>query len=123
MRPHTPWAYNPASHGVSRISGSSASPSSDAPVPFFLHSTCVRRDTAKDFIPLAEQTGLIIPIEKFVLRKALEQMRLWKTGLASRMPLTVSVNLSAKHYSEPNLVEDIERILNSTRVDPRCLKL
>ena len=45
MRPRTPWAYNPASHGVSRISGSSASPSFDAPIPFFLHSACVRRDT------------------------------------------------------------------------------
>ena len=76
-----------------------------------------------DFIPLAEQTGLIIPIEKFVLREALEQMRSWETCLPSRRPLTVSVNLSARHYSEPDLVEDIKRALNATGLDARRLKL
>jgi hypothetical protein len=44
MRPRTPWAYNPASRGVSRISGCPASQSSDAPIVFFLLSVCLRWD-------------------------------------------------------------------------------
>ena len=77
----------------------------------------------KDFIPLAEQTGLIVPLGQFVLRKALEQMRDWKDRLLSREPLSISVNLSAKHYSEPNLVEEIENLLCVNGLDASCLKL
>jgi diguanylate cyclase (GGDEF)-like protein/PAS domain S-box-containing protein len=77
----------------------------------------------KDFIPLAEQAGLIIPIEKFVLRQSLEQMRFWTTQLPDAKPLTVSVNLSAGHYAEPNLVENIKNELSLAGVDARCLKL
>jgi len=77
----------------------------------------------KDFIPLAEQTGLIIPLEKFVLRTAMEQVCAWEAQLPLRRRLTVSVNLSAKHYSEPNLVEDIEKLLVSTGISARSLKL
>jgi diguanylate cyclase (GGDEF)-like protein/PAS domain S-box-containing protein len=77
----------------------------------------------KDFIPLAEQTGLIIPIEKFVLQKALEQIRAWESQLGCPGQLTVNVNLSAVHYSEPNLVDEIKRVLHATGVNPRSLKL
>ncbi len=76
-----------------------------------------------DFIPLAEQTGLIVPLGRLVLRKALEQMRNWQDRSLARGPLTVSVNLSASHYSEPNLVEELESLLHANRLDPRCLKL
>jgi diguanylate cyclase (GGDEF)-like protein/PAS domain S-box-containing protein len=76
----------------------------------------------KDFIPLAEQTGLIIPIEKFVLRKAMEQMSVWNSQLQRRR-LKVNVNLSAKHYAEPDLVQHIQRLLQTSGVNPECLKL
>ena len=57
------------------------------------------------------------------MRKALEQMRDWKDRLLSREPLSISVNLSAKHYSEPNLVEEIENLLCVNGLDASCLKL
>jgi diguanylate cyclase (GGDEF)-like protein/PAS domain S-box-containing protein len=77
----------------------------------------------KDFVPFAEQTGLIIPIEKFVLRQALQQMRIWSKTSPFHTGLSLSVNISAGHYSDPNLVDEIERILGAIGVDPERLKL
>jgi len=77
----------------------------------------------KDFIPLAEQTGLIIPIERYVLQRAMEQMREWDCKHRFQSPLTISVNLSAQHYSERDLVDEITRLLKTTGFDSRYLKL
>ena len=77
----------------------------------------------KDFIPLAEQTGLIIPIERYVLQRSMEQMREWDRRFRFHSPLTMSVNLSAQHYSERDLVDEIARILKTTGFDSRQLKL
>ncbi|HZI51980.1 MAG TPA: EAL domain-containing protein [Terriglobia bacterium] len=76
-----------------------------------------------EFIPLAEDTGLIIPIERFVLQNAVKQMREWATRLKLGPGITMSVNLSPQHYSEPDLVEEIKRLLKSTGFDPSLLKL
>jgi diguanylate cyclase (GGDEF)-like protein/PAS domain S-box-containing protein len=75
-----------------------------------------------EFIPLAEQTGLIIPIERYVLRRAMEQMREWDK-MRLRSPLTMSVNLSAQHYSERDLVDEVVKMLKATGFDSRFLKL
>jgi PAS domain S-box-containing protein/diguanylate cyclase (GGDEF)-like protein len=75
-----------------------------------------------DFIPLAEDTGLIIPIERFVLNTAVKQMREWETRLR-RLGVTLSVNLSPQHYSEPDLVDEIKHLLKTTGFDSRLLKL
>jgi PAS domain S-box-containing protein/diguanylate cyclase (GGDEF)-like protein len=75
-----------------------------------------------DFIPLAEETGLIIPIERFVLQKAVKQMREWEHYMLGS-GITISVNLSPQHYSESDLVEEIKRLLKATTFDPRLLKL
>jgi EAL domain-containing protein (putative c-di-GMP-specific phosphodiesterase class I) len=76
-----------------------------------------------DFIPLAEETGLIIPIEKFVLRNAVKQMRDWEKHLRHGGGITMSVNLCPQHYSEPDLVDEIKRLMRATGFDPRLLKL
>lgn len=76
-----------------------------------------------DFIPLAEDTGLIIPIERFVLSNAIKQMREWSSRLKLGSGITMSVNLSPQHYSEPGLVEEIKRLLKTTGFDPGLLKL
>jgi PAS domain S-box-containing protein/diguanylate cyclase (GGDEF)-like protein len=76
-----------------------------------------------EFIPLAEETGLIIPIERFVLRSAVRQMRDWESLLRGRTAMTMSVNLSPQHYSEPDLVDEIKRVLRITGFDSRRLKL
>jgi len=76
-----------------------------------------------DFIPLAEETGLIIPIERFVLQHAIKQMREWSSKLKLGPEITMSVNLSPQHYSEPDLVDEVQQILTSTGFDPQMLKL
>ena len=76
-----------------------------------------------DFIPLAEDTGLIIPIERFVLQHAIKQMREWSSKLKLGPEITMSVNLSPQHYSEPDLVDEVQQILTSTGFDPQMLKL
>jgi diguanylate cyclase (GGDEF)-like protein/PAS domain S-box-containing protein len=76
-----------------------------------------------DFIPLAEQTGLIIPIERFVLRRAVQQILEWDQKLKPAIPLTINVNLSPQHYARPDLVDEVKSILKETGFDPRFLKL
>jgi len=77
----------------------------------------------KEFIPLAEDTGLIIAIDRWVLRQACLQMREWKKEYPHLKPLTVSINLSGKHVAQPDLIEEIERVLNDTGMNPEQLKL
>jgi diguanylate cyclase (GGDEF)-like protein len=70
----------------------------------------------QDFIGIAEETGLIIPIGKWVLQTACTQMNRWEQFV--RHPLFISVNLSMKQLYHPLLVEDVDAILQSTKV--RC---
>ena len=76
-----------------------------------------------EFIPMAEETGLIISIGWWVLREACTQMQQWQAqfGLDSR--LTVSVNLSGKQFAQPDLVAQIAQILQETGLTPARLKL
>lgn len=74
------------------------------------------------FIPLAEETGLILPIGEWVLRTACQQARSWQLQHPSD-PLIVGVNLSPKQFQQPQLVETIAQILDETNLSPRHLKL
>jgi EAL domain-containing protein (putative c-di-GMP-specific phosphodiesterase class I) len=76
-----------------------------------------------DFVPLAEETGLIIPLDRYVLREACQQLATWHRELPTDPQLTVSVNLSGKQLAQPDLVEAIQAILDSTGLDPHYLKL
>ncbi|HEX8773908.1 MAG TPA: EAL domain-containing protein [Pyrinomonadaceae bacterium] len=76
-----------------------------------------------NFIPVAEEMGLIIKIDQWVLRKACEQMREWQQRFPSDPPLSISVNLSGKQFAQPDLVEQIKAVLEDTQIDPRGLKL
>lgn len=75
------------------------------------------------FIPLAEETGLIIPIGQWVLRTSCYQLRQWQRQFRHYPPLTMSVNLSGKQFSQANLIEQIAQIIQETEVNPRNLKL
>lgn len=75
------------------------------------------------FIPIAEETGLIIPIGQWVLRQACTQLRKWQALHPAEARLTMSVNLSGKQFAQPNLIEEIARVLQETDVDPRSLWL
>ena len=76
-----------------------------------------------DFIPVAEETGLIVPIGRWVLREACRQMSEWKRRDASAAPLFISVNLSGKQFTQPDLLGQVTRTLEETGLDPRSLKL
>ena len=73
------------------------------------------------FIPVAEETDLIIPIGKWVLTTAARQLCLWREmGLPD---LRVSVNLSARQFNQPNLVEMVSNVLEETGLSPELLEL
>jgi diguanylate cyclase (GGDEF)-like protein len=73
------------------------------------------------FIPIAEDTGLILPIGKWVLRTACAQSVAWREqGLP---PLSIAVNLSLKQFADERLLPDLAAILESTGMDPHFLEL
>lgn len=75
----------------------------------------------KLFIPIAEESGLIIPIGEWVLRQACQQARAWQE--AGLPPIAIAVNLSARQFHQPKLVETVARILRETDLDPHYLEL
>jgi len=76
-----------------------------------------------EFIPVTEDTGLIVPLGLWVLEEACRTMVVWQQAFPAALGMTMSVNLSAKQLAQPMLVEDVERILRATGLDPRSLKL
>jgi EAL domain-containing protein (putative c-di-GMP-specific phosphodiesterase class I) len=79
--------------------------------------------TPNQFIPLAEDTGMIIQLDRFMLREACRQMAEWHKSLLFDPPLTISVNISGKHIVQPDLIETIVQILTETGLHPQFLKL
>ncbi|HXB56021.1 MAG TPA: EAL domain-containing protein [Vicinamibacteria bacterium] len=76
-----------------------------------------------DFIRVAEETGLIVPIGLWVLREACRQLRSWQARFSSRRPLMMSVNLSGRQFQQPDLVSEVARIVRETQLPPGSLKL
>lgn len=79
-----------------------------------------------DFIPLAEATGLIVPIGNWVLQQACQQLQEWQTLKHQKNlvhPLTLNVNFSAKQFDLSNVIEIVETILNTTQISPGDLKI
>ena len=73
------------------------------------------------FIPLAEENGLIVPINEWVLRTACSQNKVWQEAGIS--PLRIAVNLSPRQFQQPNLVATVAWILEETGLAPQCLEL
>ncbi|ACC85009.1 EAL and GGDEF domain-containing protein [Nostoc punctiforme] len=76
-----------------------------------------------EFIPVAEETGLIIPIGQWVLTESCKQLRQWQLQFPAIKPLTLNVNLSGKQFSQPHLIEQISQILQDTGLSSSNLKL
>jgi EAL domain-containing protein (putative c-di-GMP-specific phosphodiesterase class I) len=76
-----------------------------------------------DFIPLAEETGLIVALDQWGLQTACKQMRQWQDRWPSLPPLTLSVNLSSRHFAQPNLAQQVQACLEAAGVTADRLKL
>jgi diguanylate cyclase (GGDEF)-like protein/PAS domain S-box-containing protein len=73
------------------------------------------------FIPLSEQTGLIIPISEWVIKTACKQNKLWQENGFPK--ISIAVNISTKHFKQPNLIALITEALRDTKLEPECLEL
>jgi len=79
--------------------------------------------TPGHFIPIAEEIGLITQLDWQVIQEACQQVYRWNENRKNRPPFVISVNLSAKHFTEDNLVEQVTKILNETGLESPCLKI
>jgi diguanylate cyclase (GGDEF)-like protein len=75
------------------------------------------------FIPVAEETGLIVPMGEWILTTACQQMQTWKQQFADAHSVIMSVNLSSRQFAQANLIEQIQQTLATTGLDPANLKL
>lgn len=76
-----------------------------------------------EFIPIAEETGVIIQLGKWILFEACRQMREWQAKFPLSNDLMVSVNLSTRQLEKADLAEQVKEILEETGLNPKCLRL
>jgi len=76
-----------------------------------------------DFIPIAEETGLIVRIGRWVLTEACRQLKAWQGAHPRPEPLSISVNLSVKQFSQPDLIDQLARAVRTTGIPPESLRL
>jgi diguanylate cyclase (GGDEF)-like protein len=76
-----------------------------------------------EFIPIAESTGLIVPMTVQILHSSCSQVVAWHKMLNTDRPPSVAVNLSGKHFGHPALVQQINTVIEETGIDPASLKL
>jgi EAL domain-containing protein (putative c-di-GMP-specific phosphodiesterase class I) len=74
-----------------------------------------------DFIPFAEETGLIVPLGEWILDTACRQLRLWSKKLAQ--PLNLAINLSARQFQQADLISTMKRIIDEHGIDPSQIEL
>lgn len=77
----------------------------------------------EEFIPVAEESCLIVPIGRKVLEEACRQAQAWQDLYPSEEPLVMCVNLSARQFQHPELAQDVARILQQTGLEPGVLEL
>jgi len=76
-----------------------------------------------EFIPIAEETGLILPIGEWVMREAIVNFLEWN-HLHSDYPLErIAINISTKQFSKDNFIELVKDVIYTTKVDPKCVEL
>ena len=75
------------------------------------------------FVPVAEDTGLVVPLGRWVLREACQQARAWQGRSVDGKPFGMSVNLSVREFGQPDLVRAVASILEETGLSPKALRI
>jgi len=75
------------------------------------------------FIPIAEETGLIVPLGRWVLAEACRQIKQWQAAHTEAEQLMMSVNLSGRQLQNPGFVDEVRQILAEFKLEPSCLQL
>jgi len=75
----------------------------------------------KDFVPIAEDCGLMVPIGRWVVREACRQARVWIDE--GRPPMAVAVNISAAEFRDPDFLDNVRAVLHDTRLQARYLEI
>ena len=76
-----------------------------------------------NFIPVAEETGLIIPLGLWVLQQSCEQLKIWQQNFTDSLSIKMNVNVAVQQFYQGNLVAEIDRILADTGIAPDRLNL
>ena len=76
-----------------------------------------------EFIPIAEDTGLILPIGEWVMRNGCQQLASWQRTLGAAAPLTISINLSRRQFVLPSLTQMIQQIIEEAGIAPSSVQL
>ena len=76
-----------------------------------------------EFIPAAEETGLIVPIGRWILQKACSQLAEWNSRLPLETQLSISVNVSKRQFRETGFIEEIRELLHQKKIPGRCLNV
>jgi PAS domain S-box-containing protein len=76
-----------------------------------------------EFIPVADETGLILPMNRALLLDACRQLRVWQSQFGCDPPLTMSVNITSKQFAQPELAREIGAILEHTEIDANTVHL
>jgi diguanylate cyclase (GGDEF)-like protein len=79
--------------------------------------------TPAEFIPIAEETGLIVPLGAFLLRSACRQAALWRRRGPRTPEFSMAVNISGRQFCHPGFLGLVEQTIDETAMDPRTLKL
>jgi PAS domain S-box-containing protein len=76
-----------------------------------------------EFIPVADETGLIVPINRLLLLESCNQLSCWQAAYPCDPPLTMSVNLTPRQFAQAGLASEIQSVLDQARIDPRTIQI
>lgn len=76
-----------------------------------------------EFIPIAEESGMMAPIGRWILQESCRQLAAWRRELPHDHPLSINVNVSPRQAGRNHLADDVQRVIDATGIDPRQLRL